>query len=87
MQYQGKHYQSWQEKPKSKARNAVNAELGISLDHMRKDSGAKFAKLDALDKLGPEGRKAKRKMNDSWTKRVSRNPGDLWNPNGKRLAR
>lgn len=48
----------------------------------------KFDKLAALDAVGtPESRKEKRKMSDQWTKRASRNTGQLFDRAAARAAK
>lgn len=48
----------------------------------------KFDKLAALDAVGtPEARKEKRKMSDQWTKRASRNTGQLFDRAAARAAK
>lgn len=51
-------------------------------------TAAKFAKLQALNELQDAGdrdaRKAKKRMQDTWTNRNGRNPGELHKPAAKR---
>lgn len=93
----GKHYQSWQEKPLTQREK--DKRMGLNhMDNLQRSCRKRTNLVANLNDMIDNGTaaekqaagKAKRKMNDSWTKRKPNEANikvaGFYNPDGKRIA-